>query len=238
MLDGHARDFRLFSLRMELGVLLKCCFGSCHFFSSIWITLEVIETALKIDREERNSTTKKMTLKSLLYHVVHIIYNSPLAISFGIQYIDSKLLNEYAEKIRLGGSEPKMEVAEAMVKLIDLIDQAQKQRIKFLSDLRKQAGNEDEQKEGKGDAFLISYYYQDIIWRINILREVQIPRILELVDDRELEQALLNFERISDLYNEHMRLQMQSKDYPIHSERLIHLLNALASIYISIAKKT
>jgi hypothetical protein len=226
-----------FLFKLGLDFYSNVALGLAASILSIWVTLEVIETALKVEREERNSTMKKITLKSLLHHIVAIIYKSPLAVASGISDIDSKLLNESAEKIRLGGSEQKKEVADAMVKLIYLVDQAQEHRKKSLSDLRKQASNDDKLNAGERDAFLISEYYQDIAWRIKNIREILIPRILGLVDE-ELDEALLNFERICDRYNEDMLLQARFKDYPIHSEWLIHFLKELAYIYRIIMKRS
>jgi len=180
---------------------------------SIWITLEVIEKALKADREERTSAIRGLTLKSLLYNVCSIVYNSPLAVSGAIKDLDSKLLNECTEKIRCGALDPRDEVAESILALADMIDLGQKSRQQFLSDLSKTQGAEKPlQTEREFDVFTIAYYYQDINFRINRIREILIPRIIELIDDRELELALLKFEEISDRYNEHMRIQMQNKD--------------------------
>ena len=205
---------------------------------SIWITLEVIENALKTDREERQRAIKGMTLKSLLNNICGIVYNSPLAVAGGIKYLDSKLLNQYAEEIRNGALEPGEQVVKSMFAMANMIDQGQKSRQQFLLDLSKnQDAEKSLQDERRFDAFTIAYYYQDIIFRINRIRERLIPRILELTDDRELELALLKFEEISDRYNEHMRLQLQNKDCPIHSERLVDLLKALAVVYALSIKK-
>ena len=199
---------------------------------SIWITLGVIEKALKADGEERMSAIKGMTLKSLLRNICGIIYISPSAIGKGIKYLDSKLLKEHTEKIRYGALEPKEQVAKSILVLADMIDQGQKSRKQYLSDLNK-AQDEKLIREERGfDAFAITHGYQDMNFRINRIREVLIPRILELIDDRELEIALLEFEEISDGYNEHMRLQLRNNDYPIHSERLVKLLKALAKVYV------
>lgn len=205
---------------------------------SIWITLAVIEKALKDDRAEKQLAIKGITLKSLLYNIVAIVYHAPMAVGGGIKYLDSKLLNEYSEEIRNGALEPKEHVVVSIFGLADMIGRGQKDRQQFLFDLSKKQDSETAlQEERRFDAFTNTYYYQDISFRINRIKESLIPRMLELIDDRELELALLKFEEISDRYSEHMRLQLQNKDYPIHSERLVELLKSLAVVYALSIKK-
>jgi hypothetical protein len=191
---------------------------------SIPITLILIEWVIKRDREKQWEKVKSVTYMSILEHIT-IISRSVSNYSH-IEMKGEALKN--AQILERGFIEPNKKVSIAIIELS--ITSKRETKIwlnqiiyEYNKDLRKELMDKE--------ANSLSFFYEGIKWRLDEIIATLIPRVLQLSDDKEVNLALLRFEKFCRRFNEFMENQKVLKDIPMASQAMPKFLSELGIIY-------
>jgi hypothetical protein len=191
---------------------------------SIPITLILIEWVIKRDREKQWEKVKSATYMSILEHVTIIARSA--SIHCHIKMKGEALEN--AQILERGLIEPNRKVPIAIIELS--INSKQGLKI-WLNQIRHESNKELRKELMDKEATSLSFFYEDIKWRLDEIITTLIPRVLQLSDDKEVNLALLRFEKFCRRFNEFMNGQKVLKEFPMASQAMPKFLSELGIAY-------
>lgn len=193
-----------------------------------WVTLAVVEQALKEDKRKLWTKARKITYWEIVNYVSFIVAFAPLS-NPGLTDLERVQIEESKQVISKKLKEYKIEVANEMAKILNLLDEARPRRNRELIGISK------EQTLGEAEQILLYYSYTQTM--LNTFHTILIPRVLAFSESEKLIEALMHFESASLDYESDMRDQEAHKsEYALHQESLIYLLQAATNVYLYIAE--
>lgn len=166
---------------------------------SVWITLTVIERAIKNDREQQWEKVKSLTYMTILNNIRYVASKFPET-----NALDFETMNNHMEIINIDVNYPRKDVSNAILGLAKEINGIYKSRKEFLDDILVELNDEESDIREREIGYLKSYC-DEISWVLEDMRITLIPRVLQLNDDEEVNLALLRFEAFSREFLEDRR---------------------------------
>lgn len=197
---------------------------------SIPITLILIEWVIGKDREKQWEKVKSVTYMSILEHVTIIARSASMH-----SHLEMKgEALEFAQILENGFINPKEEVSIAIIELARI---SKKETKNWISFMMKEADAESRKKFSQSESQSLGFFYEDAKWRLDEMRHILIPRVLQLSDDKEVNLALLRFEKFCRRFNEFMKTQTVLNEIPSASNAMPKFLIELGIIYDVILKE-
>jgi hypothetical protein len=197
---------------------------------SVWITLFVVNLALKEDRNQNWVVVKSYTYSIILWHIcltacLSLLVMRPLS--------DSIFTMEGVRIVGGGHLYPKKEVANALLDISDLlrVDYVLRERH---DDARRAHGEQiaQDQEIKRG----LTLFYNISNWRFETIRMTLIPRVLQLSDDKDVFNALLKYETKIEEFEDVMRQSTGRMIIGSDIEGLARLIESSAPVYETIRK--
>jgi hypothetical protein len=133
-----------------------------------------------------------------------------------------------AQIVENGFINPKKEVSIAIIELSRIGKKETKIWIyQMMHGPNVELSNELIQNESQS----LGFFYDDIKWRLAEMMSILIPRVLQLSDDKEVNLALLRFEKFCRRFNEFMNTQKNVKGIPMATKAMPEFLSELGLIY-------
>ena len=189
---------------------------------SVWITLVVIELAIRKDRERKWKRVKLITYTTILNNLRNIANEAASYAFLVVGNCDDQFIKEYARILSSEGNKPRKEVSIAIIEMAIIITT-------YYKNIKEEHNNLDEKKMVKS---LTDYYHKEH-WRLDDIMVTLSPRILELSDDEEANLALLRFENANRIFEDMMELQQKSEldSDPVATYALAILLKEAGILY-------
>lgn len=174
---------------------------------SVWITLTIIERAIKTDREQQWEKVKSLTYMTILNNIRYMASQFPETYA-----LDFETINNHMEIINIDVNYPRKEVSDEIIGLAKDIDRIYTNR-KFTDDILVEAELSDEESVIRDrERGYLKHYFNEIGWILEDMRITLIPRVLQLSDDEEVNIALLRFEAFSREFLEDKRTEWLFSD--------------------------
>ena len=189
---------------------------------SVWVTLEVIERAIREDRERQWQKIKSLTYMNIINNIRYIVTRVPLDTGNAIDCIN--LINGEINY-----------PAEFTTNII--LDLAKELRAEYgFNDDDKDIDDmsDEELRESEGKEKNLHAFYKSIIYLIEDIKTNLIPRTLLLSSDSEVNLALTRFDAFIRDFQEEIKY---SWDLPETSNLIALLLDELASVYDVLQRK-
>ncbi len=175
--------FQIFTLMAEASI-------------SVFVTLVVIEKALKDDRKHQSEKVRWYTYRAIIWNIclmaVEAIWETP------IWHNQDDQKGKRIDTIRIIGSDiinPRKEVSDTIRKVAFSIDDEMKAKKRKILERREEYENKEKLSEELNEGNRITLkHFEKIDRTLNEIRIVLIPRALQISDNSELNRALLDFE--------------------------------------------
>lgn len=204
--------------------------GVAALAASAWITLAVVEHALREDKRKLSEKVRDKTYFEIIDYVTGISQSACISIPCGLTEEEREKIKSKFETISKKTHNYKKEgkgAAEAIGELSILLNDA---HLRIIEACGKASENQVEQYIEQ-----IKLPYKDIKFDLDIYRTILLPRVFDFSENAELRDALIYFEITSLKYEKHMR----SFDDPLYATKpviqffgsLRDLLNGAANVY-------
>lgn len=190
--------------------------------SSAWITLGIIQRALKHDKMERMQTLRINTYTEIRTNIIFVMNYVKLSIPFGLTEQQNKKINSLAIAANDG-----TEISEALSEFVELLEDAKSRII------------EESNNNKENYVKTIKLEFQNIVFYLNNFSNALFPRALDFSENRDLLNALTNFEKKSfDYVNLIRSLPNDNSNVPIEEivSSLIVLLSAANNVCFAISE--
>jgi hypothetical protein len=190
--------------------------------SSAWITLGIIQRSLKDDKMERMETLRINTYTEIRTNIILVMNYVKLSIPFGLTEQQDKKINSLAIAANDGTY-----ISEALSGFVELLEDAKSRII------------EESKNNMENYVKTIKLEYQNIGFYLNNFRNALFPRVLDFSENRDLVNALTNFEKKSFDYENLIRsLPNDNSNVPIEEivNSLIVLLSAAENVCFAISE--
>lgn len=165
---------------------------------SLWLGAGVLNLLLERARKEQWDEVRILTYNSLMFHV----YNLTGIVSINMGQMGDGALNLLMNQEEIVGKEkthPSKGAIAPMLLLAKMLYLAIKERNAALD------GGED----WHIDANLMKAYYEVVSWRLIHIRDILIPRVLSLSNNKAVCDALVRFELATTKYESEMRYRIR-----------------------------
>jgi hypothetical protein len=177
--------------------------------AGVWITLAVVEHALKEDQKRQWKKLRESTFSEIMNYVSYIAVSVPFFMFPALTEDDRKKSIEIGETIQNKMHNYKKEgkmAADAVLKLQQLL-------INTYDYISVTGGKASEEQE-KAIIEHMKSAYEDTKFMFDVIRTVLLPRVLGFSENDNLRQALINFE-IASLECDNLMRSLSSPLYPI-----------------------
>ena len=199
---------------------------------SVWITLTIIERAIKNDREKQWEKVKSLTYMTILNNIRYVASQFPETGA-----LDFETINNHLIIINTDVNYPRKYVSDEIISLAKYINYIYKSRKEFSDDILVEAELSDEESVTREHEIgYLRYYCNEIAWVLEDMRITLIPRVLQLSDDEEANLALLRFEAFSREFQEDKRKMWLFSDSNIFNS-VIQLLDESGRLYEVLQRK-
>jgi hypothetical protein len=196
---------------------------------SIGVTLTLVDLVIKADRGQQWKKVKSLTYETIMGDL--IILATLLPSCFGSARMTFDYTIVFGEAINKGFTKSGKEISDVIFKMAKAMNN--------------EVGPEDIE-EGWDEVFLSKWQepleestievlrinYDLMKWSIQEMRNILIPRVLQLSDDQEVNAALLHFERDAAFFeHELMMNNLGKKDILVDAETIINLLKRIGKLY-------
>ena len=161
----------------------------------VFVTLTVIEKALQDDRKRQSEKVRWYTYRAIIWDIclmtVEAIWLAPI-------WLNPDEKQKRIDAIRIIGSDiinPRKEVSETIRKVALKIDDEIKAKRREMLEKKEEYENKEKWKEELNEGNCITLkHFGKIDRTLNEIRNVLIPRALQISDNSELNRTLLEFE--------------------------------------------
>jgi len=201
---------------------------------SLLVGAGVVNRLLEGARKEQWDEIRMMTYKSILYHICNITALTSLNLA-EIEKTEPKLFQFLRNEEAIIGKDtgsPSKDIGASIILLSQLLTLAIQKRNKEL----------DSGEPWRIDVDLMRRYYELVLWRLDNIRDILIPRVLMLSNNKKLCDALIRFDWTQTRYDEEMRFRIRmwdannafDKETVRHPEILALLVEAAGYVYMHI----
>ena len=171
---------------------------------SLLVGAGVVNRLLEGARKEQWDEIRMMTYKSILYHICNITALTSLNLA-EIEKTEPKLFQFLRNEEAIIGKDtgsPSKDIGASIILLSQLLTLAIQKRNKEL----------DSGDPWRIDVDLMRRYYELVLWRLDNIRDILIPRVLMLSNNKKLCDALIRFDWTQTRYDEEMRFRIRMWD--------------------------
>jgi hypothetical protein len=196
---------------------------------SLWLGAGVLNQLLERARKEQWDEIRILTYKSLMSHICNLTG----IVSINMAQMGDGALNLLADQEEVIGKEkahPSKEAIVSMLLLAKMLYVAIEERNAAL----------DSGEDWHIDANLMKSYYDVVSWRLIHIRDVLIPRVLSLSNNKAVCDSLVRFELATTKYEDEMRYRIrlwehgqgeEDQEAMRHSVALAVLIEAASYVY-------
>jgi len=184
---------------------------------NVFITLYIIEYAIRKDRERKWKSVELLTYLAILSNLRSIASS---IIPFATLYIsDDASITDYTKVLTSPESSPKREIGFAIIEIAREIHKSYEEKM-FHNETTNCITSD-----------MLIQYYKDVQWRFEDIITALIPRVIALSDDEEVNVALLKFEHAN-------RIFVDLTNAPLDTTySLVILLKEVGKLYDALLRK-